>query len=108
MPSFQLTPQAAQLLGTVQRQSAPISRDVEQAIVKAAEANEQKPLTAAQLEQVLTQAMPAQSQLVKDANQACSCYHPDGKNPKFLTQILGHTIEKERSAIYNTPTVVRP
>lgn len=107
MPTFQLTPQAAQLLHTVQRDTNVISTQVEKAIAQAAQANEQKPLTTAQLEQVLIQAMPESTQTIKDAAKSCSCFHPDGTNAKFLTQILGHRIEKERAYVYNQPQYTR-
>lgn len=94
--------QAAALVKDFQRQAGMLSAPVEQALAQVQQADPAKPLSLQQVEQVLLQAMPEQKSIIQGSCQRAACYHPDNKNPRFLTQILSMKIEKE------SDFVVRP
>jgi hypothetical protein len=96
----QLTQQAAALLKEVQRTTGLFDLAVDQAIQSEADKvvqsnGAQQTLGVEQLEKILLGAMPAQKQAISDACSFAKGYHPDSKNPRFLTQILSMRIEKE-------------
>lgn len=96
---MKLDMQAQALLKQVQRQVGVISKDVEQAISQQSDAPGATALTAAQLEQVLIQAMPDRKDLIKQAGQEAQHYKISGPNPQFLTQLLDIRVEKENNQI---------
>lgn len=97
-----LSTAATQLLGRFQKQTSPISKDVEQKINDAAKANEGKPLSAEQLGQVLLTAMPEQKSKWDSCKKSCV---GSGENTSFLTQILDHRIEKETQVLHIQPAI---
>ena len=104
----QLQPAAQQLLGYVQKHSAPISGAVQKAITEA-QTKKGEPLNAKELEQVLVQAMPDQKDAVQQGKKACahSKYHCDGKKADFLTQMIDFRIKKEVAEVRNQPATRR-
>ena len=99
-----LSAHASQLLGRVQRNTAPISDEVQQKLSTAAQANEGKPLTAAQVEKILVGAMPDQKSVISDCKSRCVGKVDGGT---FLSQILEHRIEKENMVLHVNPAVTR-
>ena len=103
MSAVLLTQQAAALLKEVQRKTGLIDQSVDQAMHAAQTAQSAQstqgtpaaPLTVEQVQQLLVQAMPSQSQVIQSATDFAKGYHPDNKNPRFLTQILSMRIEKD-------------
>ena len=106
--TLKLDTQATQLLSFVQQQTSRIDAQLEAKITaKATEVG--KPLDKAQLEQLLTQAMPEHKDTIKKLGEHCIGHHSDGTNGAFITQMVGlHRIEKDRNAIYTAPQVTRP
>lgn len=101
MPSeIRLDSQAAALLKQVQRQLGPVRGKLEAQIADACPASQVERLGAEALAQILIQAMPEQAAFVTQAKQKALCYHPDGKNAKFLTQLLDLRVEKEFANVY--------
>lgn len=109
MPSVQLTQQAAALLKEVQRKVGLFELGVDQTLQQAqtTQADPAAPLGLEQVEKLLLQAMPSQAQVIQTASGFAKGYHPDNKNPRFLTQILSMRIEKEHDFGVGTPTPPR-
>lgn len=103
-----LNPAARQLLGTYQNANSPIDSGAQAKITEAAQAKGQ-PLDAKELENILTQAMPAQKSKIATAAKACcgSSYHCDGKKADFLTQMLDFRITKETAEVFRQPPTRR-
>lgn len=98
-----LAPGASSLLSNLQQSGTPIPAKVQELIVGAAK---KKPLTMRQLEAVLLQAMPAQKRRIRAAFEESQRlgFSPDGRNPRFLTQLIGaHHIEKEVAEVHTRP-----
>ena len=97
MPSVQLTQQGAALLKEVQRKVGLFELGVDQTLQQAqtTQVDPAAPLGLEQVEKLLLQAMPSQAQVIQTASSFAKGYHPDNKNPRFLTQILSMRIEKE-------------
>lgn len=101
--------QAAALVKDLQRQVGMLSAPVEQALAQVQQAEPAKPLSLQQVEQVLLSAMPEQKSVIQGSCQRAACYHPDNKNPRFLTQILSMKIEKESDfVVHPNPVNVAP
>jgi len=100
---------AYQLLARIQNKGGTICGKVQSKIAKACEGRA-KPLTADQLEKVLTQAMPKQANVITDASKATatSRYRCDSNGPTdFMTQFLELRIEKDVARVHRRP-VTRP
>lgn len=97
MPSVQLTQQAAALLKEVQRKVGLFELGVDQTLQNAqtSQADPTKPLGLEDVEKLLLQALPSQAATIQSACTFAKGYHPDNKNPRFLTQILSLRIEKD-------------
>lgn len=95
-----LNRQAAAMLHQLQKQTGVIPPSAEQAIAKATETNAGKQLSAAQLTDVLVQAMPDSKDQIEAAKCKAAGYHCDGKNGQFLTAILGLRIEKDFNVVH--------
>ncbi len=100
--------QAAALVKDFQRQAGMLAAPVEQALAQVQQSDPAKPLSLQQVEQVLLQAMPEQKSVIQGSCQRAACYHPDNKNPRFLTQILSMKIEKESDFVVNPNPVNAP
>jgi hypothetical protein len=100
--------QAAALVKDFQRQAGMLAAPVEQALAQVQQADPAKPLTLQQVEQVLLSAMPEQKSVIQGSCQRAACYHPDNKNPRFLTQILSMKIEKESDFVVRPNPVNAP
>ena len=109
MPSVQLTQQAAALLKEVQRKVGLFDLGVDQTLQSAqtGQADPTKPLGLDDVQKLLLQAMPAQAATIQSACDFAKGYHPDNKNPRFLTQILSLRIEKEHDFGVGTTTPPR-
>ncbi|MBI1949652.1 MAG: hypothetical protein HYS27_28455 [Deltaproteobacteria bacterium] len=109
MPSVQLTQQAAALLKEVQRKVGLFELGVDQTLQQAqtTQADPAAPLGIEQVEKLLLQAMPSQAQVIQTASTFAKGYHPDNKNPRFLTQILSMRIEKDHDFGVGTTTPPR-
>src|SRR4051812_19787515 len=91
--AVQLNPQAhAALAEIVRKHNGQLPPAVEQSLQSAQSA--QAPLTLADVEKILRTAMPDKGEWVDHACNVASGYHADGKNARFLTQILSAKIEK--------------
>jgi hypothetical protein len=112
---IQLNQQASAALGEIVRQNkGQLPSAVEerlaaienQATQNAGQAGQvaQTPLTLQDVEKILQQAMPNQSTQIKQACEIGSGYHPDGKNAKFLTQILSAKVQKIDEVLFRQPT----
>lgn len=97
---IRLNRQAEALLMNLQKQLGPVSAQAESAIIGACAAQGVQKLSAEDLAKALIQALPDQKALIQTAEKKALCYHPDGKNAKFLTQILELKVEKEFANVY--------
>jgi hypothetical protein len=88
------------MLQAFQARTGTISQQVEQ-LIEAAQTTPQK-LSAEQLEKVLLAAMPQQQKTIQQCKKIALCYHPDGTNLGFLTQILDLQIEKIDRVVENS------
>ena len=94
---------AYQLLSRIQNSGGAICGNVQSEIAKACEGHA-APLTAAQLEKVLTQAMPKHASQITEASKATatSRYRCDSNGPTdFMTQFLNLRIEKDIARVHN-------
>lgn len=112
MSAVLLTQQAAALLKEVQRKTGLIDQNVDQALhaaqtAQSTQGTQAAPLTVEQVQRLLVQAMPSQSQVIQSATDFAKGYHPDNKNPRFLTQILSMRIEKDHDFGVGTTTPPR-
>lgn len=109
MSAIQLTQQAAALLKEVQRKVGLLDLGVDQTLQQAqvGQTGQASPLTVEQLEKILLQAMPSQAQAIQSASTFAKGYHPDNRNPRFLTQILSMRIEKDHDFGVGTTTPPR-
>lgn len=65
-------------------------------------------LDQAALEALLIQAMPDRKAQIEQAKQGCVHHQCDGKNGQFVSQLATLLIQKDRSAVYQAPQIVRP
>ncbi len=92
--ALNLDKNARNLLQTLESNLGPIADSVRTDIANRADGQR---VTPARLEALLCAAMPNATSQIKQA-RATSSHHADGKNPDFLTQLIGtHSIKKARS-----------